>query len=348
MKTIRLKICGYGTKNPTSYANFIVERLHKYYKVEFSENPDYLIYHESTFEHLKYNNCIKIFFTGENITPNFNLCDYSIGFDYLNFEDRHYRYPLYLIKVFYNDAELELVNKNYLYEPLHLTKEDLATKKEFCSFVYSNYRSDNHRKLIVEKLSEYKTVNCGGSYLNNTHTKIANKVAFEMGHKFSIAFENSSRSGYTTEKIVSAIAAKTIPIYWGNPNIAKEFNSKRFINCHDYKNFDEVLERVKQIDANDELYLNMVNAPIAADGYSFTQVQDEFDTFLKNIFDQPLERAKRRTINPTRALDFERYETITSIYVSLKSLMFRCMVTLYKPFKKSRYIEKLKHTLFKI
>lgn len=347
MKTIKIKICGYGTKNPTGYASFIIERLQKYYTLEYSDTPDYLIYHESTYEHLAYD-CVKIFFTGENITPNFNLCDYSISFDYITFEDRHYRFPLYLIKVFYNDDELKVVNKNYLYDALHFEKKDVASKTEFCSFIYSNYRSDAHREMIFNKLCEYKKVNAGGAYLNNTHGKIANKVEFEMKHKFSIAFENSSRSGYTTEKIVSAIAAKTIPIYWGNPNIHKEFNTKRFINCHDYDSFDAVLERVKEIDADDTLYLEMLNQPIAATGYDFKEVESGLDLFLRNIIDQPLELAKRRTINPARATDIIRNEKIVAHYVSIKSTLFRTAALIYKPLKKIGIFEKIKHNLLKI
>jgi len=345
MKKIKIKICDYGTSKASS-DHFIFIALSKYYEVELSEDPDYLFYHESTYNYLKYD-CVKIFYTGENISPNFNLCDYAIGFDYINFEDRYYRLPLYLIKVFYNDDELKLAGNNYLNEQTHFTKEDLLHKTEFCSFVYSNYRAEEQRKIIFDKLSEYKKVNAGGGYLNNIGGRINNKLEFEMKHKFSIAFENSSRSGYTTEKIVSSLVAKTIPIYWGNLNIGKEFNTNRFINCHDYESFDEVLAQVKEIDTDDDLYIKMINEPIAANGYDFDEVKNGFELFLRNIIDKPLHLAKRRTINPVRAIKMREYETIVAGYAKMQAFMLKIVATIYQPFKSIKIIENLKYKYFK-
>lgn len=70
---------------------------------------------------------------------------------------------------------------------------------------------------MFEALKKYKKVNSGGRYLNNIGRAVVDKIQFESRHKFSICFENSSYPGYTTEKIIEAFAAKTIPIYWGNP-----------------------------------------------------------------------------------------------------------------------------------
>jgi alpha(1,3/1,4) fucosyltransferase len=202
--------------------------LQKYYELEFSDNPDYLIFNESTYEHVNYN-CIKIFYTGENISPNFNFCDYAIGFDHLSFSDRYYRLPLYLIATVYRPKEIAQAQTIDWTVQLSLTRDDLKKKEGFASFVYSNYLADDARKDFFERLSTYKKVNSGGSYLNNIGEIVDNKIEFEKKHKFSIAFENSSRSGYTTEKLVNSIMAETIPIYWGNPDIGTEFNEEIII-----------------------------------------------------------------------------------------------------------------------
>ncbi len=41
--------------------------------------------------------CIRIFYTGENIFPDFNLCDYAIGFGFekLTIGDRYFADPLW-------------------------------------------------------------------------------------------------------------------------------------------------------------------------------------------------------------------------------------------------------------
>lgn len=346
MRKIKIKICNDDTENSYSYGHFIIGVLSKYYEVELSEEPDYLFYNELAYDHLKYD-CIKIFYTGENISPNFNLCDYAIGYDYINFEDRFYRLPLYLITVFYTEKELKLAGDDYLNNESTFKKEDLMRKTDFCSFVYSNYRAEEQRKIIFDKLSEYKKVNAGGAYLNNIDERVDNKLEFEMKHKFSIAFENSSRSGYTTEKIVGSLVAKTIPIYWGNPNIGKEFNTKRFINCHDYVSFDEVLAKVIELDNNDDLYIKMLNEPIVADGYNFDEVKKGFEIFLKKILDQPLEKAERATINPVKAIEIRKNETIVSMYVKLRALMLKIIATMYQPLKGIKILESLKQAYFK-
>ena len=60
------------------------------------------------------------------------------------------------------------------------------------------------------------------------------KVEFLRAYKFVVAFENSSAPGYNTEKLTHAIEADAMPIYWGDPEIGRSFNTGRFINAHDY------------------------------------------------------------------------------------------------------------------
>ena len=315
--------------------------------MEISEKPDYIFFHETSYDYLNYRG-IRINYTGENISANFNLSDYAIGFDYLNFNDRYYRLPIYLVATFYREKELALAKNIDLAKNKLFTKDDLAQKTDFCSFVYSNYLSDHHRETFFNQISQYKRVNSGGKYLNNTGETVDNKLEFESKHKFSIAFENSSRSGYTTEKIVCALMANTIPIYWGNPEIGKEFNTKRFINCHDYGSFDEILEKVKELDQNDGLYLQMINETVFANNYNPKKVMEDFENFLKNIFDQNLEKAYRRTINPIRAIELERNEKIVCKYNKKRALIRKMMTNIYKPFKKIKYLEKAKQNLLKI
>jgi len=102
--------------------------------------------------------------------------------------------------------------------------------------------------------TQYKNVDSGGKIKNNLGYIVKDKLFFLQQYKFTIAFENSSYPGYTTEKLLQAFVTNTIPIYWGNPLIHKEFNTNSFINCHDYNNFEEVIERVIEVDNNDSRY----------------------------------------------------------------------------------------------
>lgn len=344
MKKIKLKICNSDINDKFSFGSFFLRILKKYYDVELSEDPEYVIYNESDYEYLKYRG-IRILFTGENVTPNFNLCDYAFGFDYMTFGDRFYRMPLYLVSQFYSDAELDQAGDLDFTKSKPFSREELKRKTAFCSFVYSNYLAKGEREEMFNKLSEYKKVDSGGGYLNNIGGRVKNKLEFEMQRKFSIAFENSSRSGYTTEKLTNALAARTIPIYWGNPDVHLEFNPKRFINCHMYKNFDEVVSRVKEIDQNDDLYLKIINEPVVAPGQDFQAIRCGFENFLCHIIDQPLSQAKRRTINVARAAAMEWGEVMIGKHNKRKNYFRTLLALLYKPFKKITLLEKFKQKI---
>lgn len=94
-KVIKIKFVDFYAGFDKEHNEFI-DVLSDFYNVVQCEDPDYIIYSGFGNDHLKYD-CIRIFFTGECITPDFNECDYAIGFDRLTFGDRYARIPLYNI-----------------------------------------------------------------------------------------------------------------------------------------------------------------------------------------------------------------------------------------------------------
>lgn len=57
-------------------------------------------------------------------------------------------------------------------------------------------------------------------------------VLFET-YQFAIVIENSKQHGYFTEKIMDCLLTKTIPIYWGCPNIGDYFDTTGWIMIPD-------------------------------------------------------------------------------------------------------------------
>nr|MBC8391454.1 hypothetical protein [Deltaproteobacteria bacterium] len=43
--------------------------------------------------------------------------------------------------------------------------------------------------------------------------------------------------------------------------VAKDFNTKSFINCHEYDSFEEVIERIIEVDTHDDLYQEYLREP---------------------------------------------------------------------------------------
>lgn len=261
--------------------NFITNLLAKKYNVIFSENPTYLIFSLFGYENLNYN-CVKIFFTGENNTPNFDICDYAIGFNHLSFQDRYIRIPLYVV-----DGALNLIQNEKI-----IDREKLLNRK-FCSFVFSNKDyADSTRVDFFHILSKYKKIDSGGALLNNMNGRVPDKLAFIKDYKFNIAFENSSFDGYTTEKLVDPMIVNSLPIYWGNPTVGLEFNEKSFINASDFKSLEELANYVVYLDENDDAYIEKLSEPWLTQG-SLTDWKEKLTEFLCHIIDQDVTKAKR-------------------------------------------------------
>lgn len=279
MKSLKIKFVGFWPGFDAN-DNFIINRIRKNFDVVLSDEPDILFSSVFSDEYLDYD-CVRVLYTGENQVPDFNLFDYAIGFEYLDYGDRYLRFPLFALREIYGNDEEAMMHKH------ENVIERLKNKTDFCSFVVSkgNGYVASEREDIFHKLSEYKKVNSGGRYLNNIGEPdgVADKLLFQTKHKFAIAFENSSHDGYCTEKLMQAFAAGTIPIYWGDPKVKEDFNEAAFINATDYASFDEVVARVKELDNNDEEYLNMLSTPALRDLDCINKYNAKLDRFLQNI-----------------------------------------------------------------
>ena len=193
-----------------------------------SDNPDYLVYDHSNCNQLqsKYNNAIEIAFYTENIIPDFNEADYSIGFHNINYLDRYFRKAT-LIWIF----QRRYFNiKNKFFEKIRRKAYRTKIIKKFCAAVISNFHSsDKFRIKFINELSKYKNVDMCGKFKNNVGRRVKNKIAFLSNYKFSIAMENSEGQGYVSEKILDSFFAGTIPIYNGGYTIDEFINPKSFI-----------------------------------------------------------------------------------------------------------------------
>ena len=310
MKTVKVHFCDFFPTFNLKNNIYLKILRRRFDVVTTNEDPDYVICSvfagkrskfrkTKTFEHFRYPNAIKIMYSGENYMPDLNHCDYGIGFDHLTVGDRYLRMPNYAIYPAYQK----------LFEPRPtLTKEDLKGRTEFCNFTFSNSRAMPERDRFFHLLSAAKHVMSTGRHLRNsdaldilqTTKKLPGplaKVELLKNYKFSIAFENTCHPGYTTEKLMEPFAARALPIYLGNPMVALDFNTKSFINAHDYPDLNAVVEKVIQLDNDDDTYLRMVNEdPLIPDERTANNLQNQFEGFLYRIFDQPKDATRRRAM----------------------------------------------------
>jgi len=179
-----------------------------------------------------------------------------------------------------------------------------SSGRGFCSFVISNAnpKRAGRRLDFFRRLSRYKPVDSGGKGLNNIGRVIPAgaqaKYDFIREYKFNLCFENKAVEGYTTEKLVEAMWARCIPIYWGNPNVGLEFNTRSFLSLNDYRTEEEFLEAIIEIDQDDAKYRRMLAEPY----FPGNRVNEYYDenrvlAFFERILGDPTPPVGRRRRN---------------------------------------------------
>lgn len=305
-KTIKIAYSTFDNGNQSTqyYKNKFYESF--YYKLiihELSKNNFKLIYDDKNpdfiIEQFHYNpiipkKAVRIVVMGEVFVPNFHIYDYGAGYDYIEFGDRYKRFPLWI----HDYPRIDFTETKVFQTPAPSKEEAyniLKKKTRFCSFVVSNNRVAQATRIqFFHLLSTYKQVSSGGKVLRNVEGEEAgNKGLLEQNSKFAIVFENTSQRGYNSEKLMHTFPSNLLPIYWGCPDVAQEFNPKCFINCHDFSSFEQVVERVKEIDNDDDLWCEMVSVQDKININRANQTLKDFKDWLCNILMQNPIQAKR-------------------------------------------------------
>lgn len=284
-REIRINFMDFGRIfNPEKF--FLTKLLRKRYQVTISPAPDYVFYTLGGNTHHNFKG-IRIFWTGENVAPNFNYCDYALSFQHMIFEDRYFRLPLWRTK---SDLVEYLTTS-----PNPKSGRELVKRKFCCAVISNSTQTDGTRERLFEAVSQYKTIASGGRYKNNVGGRVRDKLEFQRNYKFTLAAENTCANGYTTEKLIQAFASDSIPIYYGDPLAVRDFNPRAFINVHDFASIDDVVKRIKQIDEHENLYDQIISEPTFLQNRVPQSLSDEaILNFLSNIFDQSVSDAKRR------------------------------------------------------
>lgn len=199
--------------------------------------------------HSRYSGIKKIFNELETwYKPNFNVFDYSIGFDTEEHGGKYFRIPCWVWNI-------DWFNSKYYHDtfliPLDiLTKEFFKYNKRegFASFVFSNECRD--RVEIVETFKKYKNIDVYGSNGIILPRGIENKINVISKYKFDFCFENSVFSGSHTEKLIHSKFGGCVPVYKSHESYSIDFNPNCCLQVNGMSN-EEIFELVKEYD-NDE------------------------------------------------------------------------------------------------
>lgn len=263
-----------------------------------SKEPEYLFATEQIYSNKAmwnlfkelYSKCIiSVFYTIEALSVDFNIFDIGFTYDNTIKGDRYCQvlppedYYVNWLKKAENDiTDVEQARA-------------LLKDKQFCNFLYSNWRAHPYRDNLFFALCKYKHVDSLGRHLNNVGQKgtgymghSSEVVGIKSAYKFSIACENAYFPGYTTEKMLSSLEAHTIPIYFGNKCASEDVNPTCFINCMDYNSLDEVVAKVREVDENDDIWCSMISQPWYLEEHIIRKQnrRNNYYTMFKKIFNE--------------------------------------------------------------
>lgn len=183
--------------------------------------------------------------------------------------------------------------------------------------IYANSNCVPFREEAVARLSQLGVVHCDGkctakrvvgTAINRTNiisTRGTHKIGITnwwqnvdvyRDYKFCFAMEHETEHAtYITEKILMAFSAGCIPIYYGPKLIFDIFNEKAFV-FYNISDPEPALQRIKELNENQELYNATLNLPIAANGESTIE---KYFSFNDTIGNGHLKREIRKRIGLT-------------------------------------------------
>lgn len=221
----------------------------------------------NTMPRLTPGNYLRVFLTGENCEPVMSACDYAISFSALVDHPNHLRLPLWVYE-----------NRAWGYGADRLIKSAesdwervAAEKTKFCNFVYAHEMP--FRDQIFASLGAYKRVDAAGPHLNNMNGwrvpsaphRLPGKLKFLQDYKFTLAIENMIWPGYQTEKLPDPMYVNSVPIYVGDPLAKRRFDPNSYIDFTCFSSIREMLEFVREVDNDRNLYLKILSTPYFRD-----------------------------------------------------------------------------------
>jgi hypothetical protein len=202
------------------------------------------------------NSDVKILFLAEpkSITPHINEGAYDIGNEF----DKIFTYQQFILDKFPHAEK-------FVWGSTWLDFNDLKEhKKSHITFVTSSKsQSDGHRfrHQIYQYLDNIDETNGMDVYSHISPPFHERRNDFFEKALFHIAVENSAEKNWFTEKIIDCFATKTVPIYWGCPNIGDWFDTDGIITFDTIEELNVILKtittqdyenRIKSIEDNFE------------------------------------------------------------------------------------------------
>lgn len=136
---------------------------------------------------------------------------------------------------------------------------DFSKAIKGASFLANNCGSQNRREELVSNLTKSALrVDSLSACLHNAEpppgVDMSNKTDILKEYLFHLAFENQREEDYITEKLWGALAAGTLPVYFGAPNIKDHVPPNSIVVVDDFATVDDLANYLVRLASDRQLY----------------------------------------------------------------------------------------------
>ena len=121
-------------------------------------------------------------------------------------------------------------------------------KTRMCSLIASAKRSQAGHQLRHDMVDRARTQGIELDAMGGGYEPFGDKAEGLAPYRYSVVIENVRERNYFTEKLVDAILCKTVPIYWGCPNIGDFFDTSGMILCDSAAGIEAALRAMSEAD----------------------------------------------------------------------------------------------------
>jgi hypothetical protein len=111
-----------------------------------------------------------------------------------------------------------------------------------------------------------------------------NKINVQKKYLYQLAFENNVSDGYVTEKLLHALVAGGIVLYYGDEAAKKDFNPNSFIYFNNEESFNHALEQAKLISSSRKKLRQITKEPI----FQYLPSLDGLSEYTYSVIKNPI------------------------------------------------------------
>lgn len=179
----------------------------------------------------------------------------------------------------------------------------------FCNFTYSNPNCEFRNRFFLA-LDRIKSVDSLGAAFRSESPRFTldsrdsinwrgSKALMLSNYRFTISFENVSAPGYSTEKLSDAFLAGSVPIYWGDPFIAEDFNEQAFISAHSFNSYKDLIDRVFEVEEDAQELAKLRAVPPMTKQQYVRYFDHQLKNFLQRCIASEKQTLRRRLVRAT-------------------------------------------------